>query len=52
MISQGHATAKAEGKEIVNETWSVFCEMIKIDSEEKYDNLNSALAASPQPEIQ
>jgi hypothetical protein len=52
MISQDLATAKAEGKEIVNETWSIFCEMISIDPDEKYTDLASVMAASPNKEVE
>lgn len=46
-VWQGLATAKPEGKEIIENTWVVFCEMIDIDPEGKYENLQGAFDASP-----
>jgi hypothetical protein len=51
-VWQGLATAKPEGKDIVENTWDIFCEMISIDPSGKYDGLSAAFAASPQPEIE
>lgn len=51
-VWQGLATAKPEGKDIVEETWKVFCDMISIDANGKYDDLKSAFDASSQPEIE
>lgn len=50
-VQQELATAKPEGKEIVEETWKVFCQMIEIDPDGKYADLAAAFAASPQPEV-
>ena len=46
---QGLATIKGEGKDIINDTWEVFCKVIAIDPMEKYADLNAAFDASPNP---
>ena len=51
-VWQGLANATTEGKEIINNTWDVFCEMIEIDIEGKYTNLSDAFAASPNAELE
>lgn len=40
---------KAEGRAVVNETWSVFCEMIDIDEDQEYTDVFAAFAASSNP---
>lgn len=35
------------GKEIIDKTWITFCEMISIDADRKYANINEAWNASP-----
>ncbi len=44
---RGYISAKEEGKKTVEETWRVFCEMIEIDPEAKYLDLNDAFDKSP-----
>lgn len=46
-VWQNLATAKTEGKSIVEETWNVFCELIDIDPNGQYTDLASAMDASP-----
>jgi hypothetical protein len=48
---QGMATIKDDGKNTVEDTWKVFCEMIDISPDSKYTDLSSAFAASPNPEL-
>lgn len=48
---QDLATAKPEGKEIIEDTWNVFCEMIAIDPNLKYGNLAEAFDASSNPKL-
>jgi hypothetical protein len=50
-VWQELATAKPEGKVIIDETWKVFCDMIAIDPDGKYESLADAFAASDNPEI-
>ena len=52
VVWQDMATAKPEGKESIEETWVVFCEMISIDPNSKYDSLKSAFEASSNPPIE
>lgn len=51
-VWQGLATAKTEGKKVVEETWKVFCEMIEIDPEGNYESLSDAFDASSKPEVE
>lgn len=50
-VWQGLATANPEGKPLIEETWKVFCEMINIDPEARYEILNAAMASSPNDEV-
>ena len=50
-VWQGLATAKPEGKPLIEETWKVFCEMIDIDPEARYENLKAAMSSSPYEEV-
>jgi len=50
-VAEGYATAKPEGKEIVESTWKVFCDMISIDPDALYTSLESAFEASPNPPL-
>lgn len=43
---------KPEGKDIIEETWGVFCELIAIDPNGEYDNIVEAFAASPNPALE
>lgn len=38
---------KDNGKQIIEDTWKVFCEMISIDPEADYDGILAAWEASP-----
>jgi hypothetical protein len=51
-VWQGLATAKPEGKEVIEETWGVLCEMLNVDPNEKYENFSSFMDSSPQPEVE
>jgi hypothetical protein len=51
LVWQDLATAKPEGKQSIEDTWRVFCEMIDIDSNLKYTNLQQAFDASPNDVI-
>jgi hypothetical protein len=51
-VWQDLATPKADGKAAIEDVWRVFCEMIDIDSEGKYETLKDAFAASPNKEIE
>jgi len=46
MIKQGYATAKDKGKASVEECWKIFCEMIDIDPDLRYESLEDAFDAS------
>ena len=49
---QGLATAKPDGKNVIEETWNVFCEMISVDPNGKYTDLQSAFSASPNSPVE
>lgn len=51
LVWQDLASAKADGKSNIEETWNTFCEMISIDPNGSYTDLASALQASPNDEI-
>lgn len=40
------------GKEIIEETWKIFCEYIDIDVDGKYENIAEAFAASSNPPLE
>jgi hypothetical protein len=44
---QGFATLSDEGESYVDEAWAIFCKMIDIDPEGKYDSLRQAFDSSP-----
>lgn len=50
-VANGYAKTTTSGHDIIDETWDVFCEIIDIDAEKKYDNLAAAFDASPNPEV-
>lgn len=51
-VDQGYVTSlKKEGKDVVVETWNVFCEMIAIDPNGDYDGVAAAFAASSNPPV-
>ena len=52
MAWQDLATVKADGKDSINEVWDIFCEMIDIDPELKYSNLEEAFAASDHASVE
>lgn len=52
LVWQDLATAKPDGKDSIEDTWRVFCEMIDIDPDGKYATLKDAFEASDHPEIE
>jgi hypothetical protein len=52
MITQGYVTPKEDGKIAVNEVWDVFCNMISIDPNGKYESLRDAFDASPNDDLE
>ena len=52
MADMGMITIKAESKHYINETWSIFCEMIDIDPDGRYTSLQEAFDASPHGVIE
>mgnify|MGYP006289912795 CR=1 FL=1 len=52
LVWQDLATAKPDGKAAIEECWNVFCEMISIDPDAKYTDLDSAFAASPNKPLE
>ena len=51
MASSSLITIKAEGKQYVNDAWNMFCTVIDIDANAKYDSLFDCFAASPHPPL-
>jgi hypothetical protein len=49
---QGIATIKSDSKSYVSEAWEVFCEMISIDANAKYENLGECFDASPNDDLE
>lgn len=54
ILSEGFAVSSDTedgnyGRELIEETWIKFCEMIDIDPDEEYKNINEAWNASPNP---
>ncbi len=50
-VSQDYCTLEPSGKEIIDETWATFCEMISVDPEAEYTDLKSAFDASSNPPL-
>jgi hypothetical protein len=51
MASSGLVTVKTEGKQYVNDAWDMFCTLINIDANAKYESLEDCFAASPNPPL-
>lgn len=51
MASSDWITIKPDAKQYVNDTWKMFCEMIAIDADAKYNSLQDCFTASPNPPL-
>lgn len=54
ILSEGFAVSPDtkdghDGRKLIEQTWIGFCEMIDIDPDEEYKNINEAWDASPNP---
>lgn len=45
------ATVKPDGKRIIEECWTVLCEMLSVDPDARYDDLEHLFNASPNEPI-
>jgi len=54
MIAEGFVTPNDDstGEEIIEETWTLFCEYIDIDPEGEYKDIAEAFGASPNPPLE
>lgn len=50
--SVGYITIKRDSQYLVNEVWDVFCKMIEIDPDGKYEDIEAAFNASPRPVLE
>jgi hypothetical protein len=52
MVSKGYSgKATDQGVEMIEQSWSVFCEMVGIDPDANYKNLGECFDASPNKKM-
>lgn len=52
ILSTDVAKPNKESVRYINETWEVFCQLLDIDPEYKYNNLSECFDASPNSDVE